>query len=293
VAGPEGREFIHGYPDEDGQTISGPPTACSGTGPTWSTEAVPERGAVRNQLYEDAQQYGKTLDLDPPLDPDQLYELMAAKVSAAGGDGLPIELSEAIVGGVPRRTEDNSRKLGTGRCPTRVRLPLRADQQGSTCPLGAHIRRTNPRDALGLEAGDGRMSLRHRIIRRGMPYGPFLPFQAGLERQVDDKEDRGLIFICFNASLDRQFETIQRQWCNDGNAFHLANDKDYLLGDNGPPPEVPPEMAVSRPAGSPSRAGRRSSSDTARRAHPRLRVPAGARHHRHPGPGQRGIRRAR
>ena len=42
------------------------------------------------------------------------------------------------------------------------------DPEGRRCPLGAHIRRTNPRDALGF---DGLLSFRHRIIRRGMPYG--------------------------------------------------------------------------------------------------------------------------
>ncbi len=73
-----------------------------------------------------------------------------------------------------------------------------------------------------------------------MPYGPFLEFHEG---QSDDGEDRGLVFVCFNASLDRQFEVIQRQWCNDGNAFGLGNDKDYLLGDVGvgaDPPDPAP-----------------------------------------------------
>ena len=46
------------------------------------------------------------------------------------------------------------------------------DLEGRRCPLGAHIRRSNPRDALG---HDGTLSMRHRMIRRGMPYGPPLP----------------------------------------------------------------------------------------------------------------------
>ena len=41
------------------------------------------------------------------------------------------------------------------------------DPRGHRCPIGAHIRRTNPRD--GLDA-DMKLTLRHRIIRRGMPY---------------------------------------------------------------------------------------------------------------------------
>jgi deferrochelatase/peroxidase EfeB len=88
--------------------------------------------------------------------------------------------------------------------------------------VGSHIRRSNPRDGLGFE---GLLSFRHRIIRRGMPYGEPLP-----EGAPDDGHDRGLVFVCFNASISRQFQAIQAQWLNDGNALHLGHDSDFLLG---------------------------------------------------------------
>ena len=97
------------------------------------------------------------------------------------------------------------------------------DPNGFGCPLGAHVRRSNPRDSLGF---DGKLAFRHRIIRRGMPYGP--PLEEGALQ--DDGKKRGLVFVCFNASISRQFESIQRQWLNDGNTFHLGDDPDYLLG---------------------------------------------------------------
>jgi Dyp-type peroxidase family len=107
---------------------------------------------------------------------------------------------------------------------------LDGDPHGEKCPLGAHIRRTNPRDGLGwpgLEDDAGLLAFRHRIIRRGMPYGPpLLP-----DSLADDGAERGLAFVCFNASLSRQFESIQQQWLNDGNPFHLGDDRDFLLGD--------------------------------------------------------------
>jgi hypothetical protein len=62
------------------------------------------------------------------------------------------------------------------------------DAGGMKCPLGAHIRRANPRDALGFE---GRLSFRHRMIRRGMPYGEPLP----PDLVEDDRAPRGLIFV--------------------------------------------------------------------------------------------------
>jgi Dyp-type peroxidase family len=82
------------------------------------------------------------------------------------------------------------------------------DPEGLRCPFGAHIRRANPRDALPVSR---RTEMRtHRIIRRGMTYGPPL---VGDE---EDNVDRGLMFIAYCASLSRQFEIVQ-QWLNNGN----------------------------------------------------------------------------
>ena len=84
------------------------------------------------------------------------------------------------------------------------------------------MRRTNPRDALRWES---RLSARHRILRRGMPYGPALA-----EGEDDDGADRGLLFVCMQASIARQFEIVQTQWCNDGNAFKLGREADAIAG---------------------------------------------------------------
>jgi deferrochelatase/peroxidase EfeB len=90
----------------------------------------------------------------------------------------------------------------------------RGDPHGVRCPLGAHVRRSNPRDALGFRTERTR---RNRIIRRGMPY-------------VDDGDfpARGLIFVCFNASIARQFEQIQRNWLMGGDPFGLGVERDFL-----------------------------------------------------------------
>lgn len=97
---------------------------------------------------------------------------------------------------------------------------LDEDPRGARCPLGAHIRRANPRDAL---IGGVQRTRRHRIVRRGMPYGSELPLG-----QPDDGT-RGLLFVCFNASIGRQFETVQ-SWCLDGNLFDVPDEPDFLLG---------------------------------------------------------------
>jgi deferrochelatase/peroxidase EfeB len=61
-----------------------------------------------------------------------------------------------------------------------------------------------------------------------MPYGPPLP-----EGAPDDGADRGLLFVCMQASIARQFEIVQTQWCNDGNAFGLGAQVDPIAGPAG------------------------------------------------------------
>ncbi len=39
------------------------------------------------------------------------------------------------------------------------------------------------------------------------------------------------MFRCFQASLARQFETIQNLWVDDGDGLHVGGDKDFLIGD--------------------------------------------------------------
>lgn len=85
------------------------------------------------------------------------------------------------------------------------------DVDGRQCPLGAHIRRANPRDGFD---SDGTFSRRHRIVRRGVPYAE------------DGKQ--GLMFVCLQASISRQFEFIQREWLNDGETLGLGADPDFV-----------------------------------------------------------------
>ncbi|GAC1434039.1 MAG: peroxidase [Solirubrobacteraceae bacterium] len=96
------------------------------------------------------------------------------------------------------------------------------DPDGLQCPLGAHTRRAFPRDALGWQ---GRLTKRHRIVRRGMSYGE--PLADGA--LADDGRSRGLMFVCYQASIERQFELIQRRWLGDGDSFGLGQDADPIV----------------------------------------------------------------
>jgi Dyp-type peroxidase family len=102
------------------------------------------------------------------------------------------------------------------------------DPRGLSCPVGAHIRRTNPRDSLeGGPAESLAVVNRHRIIRRGRSYGPVLaPFARDPQKNA-----RGLFFMCVNANIRRQFEFIQQTWSNNAKFAGLYDDKDPLTGD--------------------------------------------------------------
>lgn len=103
------------------------------------------------------------------------------------------------------------------------------DRDGMRCPLGSHIRRGFPRDMLDpmLSTATERrwtgtaLTNRRRILRRGIPYGPF----GG-----DPGAERGLLFIALCSDLRRQFEFVQQQWMNHGMDFGSGNDTCPLLG---------------------------------------------------------------
>lgn len=90
------------------------------------------------------------------------------------------------------------------------------DPDGAQTPLYAHARKTNPRD-------DTRYHDRqHRMLRRGVPFGE--PLDEGA---ADDGTDRGMVFNAFMASIEDQFEYVQRQWTHPVTA---AGGPDALVG---------------------------------------------------------------
>jgi Dyp-type peroxidase family len=120
-------------------------------------------------------------------------ELIAAKICGRWRTGVPLVLSPDTATPdpplPPERINDYNYVSGD-------------DKFGYRCPVGAHMRRTNPRDEMVVAGGS-----MHRIIRRAMPYGP--PYDPA-------KEDgpRGLVGWFINADIANQFELIMSQWVN-------------------------------------------------------------------------------
>jgi Dyp-type peroxidase family len=131
----------------------------------------------------------------------------------------------------------------------------REDPRGHSCPLGAHARRANPRDMLAPNPDESMTEVsRHRLMRRGRPYGPERPERPWTYTD-DDGIDRGLVFIALCASLRRQFEFIQQTWLNNPKFAGLYDERDPMLG-SAPPPSpnlTPPRLAPFTLQGEPVR----------------------------------------
>lgn len=197
-------ELLLGYADESGELPVAPvPHLLASNGTFMAYRKLHQNVATfRAYIDEQSKHYagGK--------------EKFAAKLIGRWRDGTPLELSPnnpdpAIVADKNQNTN----------------FTFANDPSGGRCPVGAHVRRVNPRDGFGFNGG---LTNRRRITRRGLPYGEFVP-----EGQpVSDTDDRGIVFMALNASLARQFEFVQQQWIQYGNDSHLGNEKDPVMGNN-------------------------------------------------------------
>ncbi len=108
----------------------------------------------------------------------------------------------------------------------------RDDAAGLRCPIAAHVRRANPRDARGDDA-DASLKVvdRHRIVRRGRSYGTPMTVAEALAHVARPGEPtRGLYFICLQASIARGFEFIQQTWLGSPGFNGLHHEVDPIMG---------------------------------------------------------------
>jgi Dyp-type peroxidase family len=112
-----------------------------------------------------------------------------------------------------------------------------ADELGYACPIGAHIRRANPRDSLDPHPGSTKsvaVTDRHRLLRRGRAYGPLEGDHRGNVGGWSTSGEQGLHFMALNANLARQFEFIQHSWLNSTKFAGLNEDVDPITAHRGP-----------------------------------------------------------
>ena len=195
-------EIFLGRPDEDGHIAETP-----------TNKTLREGGSylVFRKLEQDVVGFRAFLADQRPNDPDSQAAL-AAQIVGRWPNGDPLVLSPKApvhVGAEPPRNDFRF---------------VADDPDGEKCPLGAHIRRANPRDI-----GGSKKVARHRMLRRGMAYGG--PLLA--DGEPDDGRKRGLLFVAACAQIDVQFELIQGVWLNGGDFLGQADlGKCPLIGAN-------------------------------------------------------------
>jgi deferrochelatase/peroxidase EfeB len=183
-------------------------------------------------------------------------------------------LAELLVGrrmsGEPLLPMRGAPMRGVGPDPVDVRrnqFDYARDAEGLRCPLGAHVRRANPRTGdmpqgaqgavariwhmLNLFPSDLRADLVaasrfHRLLRRGREFGDALSWQQALRPDAPDPES-GLHFICLNANIARQFEFVQNAWLSAATFAGLDGETDPLTGNREPFPAGTATDAFSIP----------------------------------------------
>jgi len=132
-------------------------------------------------------------------------QFLAARMVGRWRSGAPLELAPLrdapTLGGDDNRNND---------------FEFGDDRFQRKCPYAAHIRKVYPRDDTASEAE----VQRHRIIRAGIPFGPEVA-----PGETTTEHSRGLMFVCYQTSIERQFEYIQKNY---------ANNPDFVSGKERP-----------------------------------------------------------
>ncbi len=187
-------EFILGYAGENGNPLPAPvPDVLARNGTFVGLRKYHTRVATFNRFLQD---HAET---------DDERELLAAKLVGRWRSGAPLTLAperdDPELGADPMRNND---------------FTYAGDQRGRQVPLGAHMRRMNPRDTEMALLADVNL---HRIIRRSTTYGA--PYDPDALADADDDAHHGLDFIFISAKAMATMEFLQTEWVNNGNFMRL------------------------------------------------------------------------
>ena len=129
----------------------------------------------------------------------------------------------ALSGGTLPPTNTRCRRTpSASRGPTRTATAARP---------AAHVRRSNPRDGWRR-----RRPRRDAARRRQQPQDPAPRprlWRPAARPRTEDGTERGLLFVCLNSDIARQFEFIQQTWILNRNFATLYDETDPLVGPKG------------------------------------------------------------
>ncbi|OYU69393.1 MAG: cytochrome [Alphaproteobacteria bacterium PA2] len=149
-------------------------------------------------------------------------EWVAAKLMGRWRDGRPLIGNPTYA--VTRSSDEAANDFLYGR----------DDPQGHACPMGAHIRRANPRDSLTPnDPMEQVITRRHALMRRGRTY--FYDEATGTypTDKPAAKAKKGLLFVALCVDLERQFEMMQQTWLGFPSFHSLVNEVDPIATRSG------------------------------------------------------------
>ena len=225
-------EFVLGYPRQAGVGGGEDAGAVSASGPAWTANGS---YLVFRRLRQDVAGF-RAFVAETARTQGMSEDLLGAKLVGRYKSGAPL----AITGAKSRDPGASHPALLTDAEINNFEF-AEDDPNGDVVPLAAHIRKAYPRDEDTPDGGEEDTQT-HRVLRRGIPYGESLPAGAA----SNDGDDRGLLFLCYQASISRQFETIQR---------HFVNDPDFPEAGAGQDPIItqsPATGSFTLPGGRPN-----------------------------------------
>jgi deferrochelatase/peroxidase EfeB len=203
---------------------------------------------VIRQLQQDVRGFWQFLNKAAGGSREETYKLGEAFVGRSFSDGAPlVDLNSSPIPGVGASPDAEKRKQDL----ERNQFTYDADVSGTRCPVGAHIRRGNPRNAdipgdpkslfshLIRILGFGNKNIRddltastrfHRLLRRGREYGKKISPEEALQSAPPNDSERGLHFVAVSANIERQFEFVQNAWMMRTKFDGLTEESDPLMG---------------------------------------------------------------
>jgi Dyp-type peroxidase family len=222
-------EFVFGYPSQNADApnftvqgdVSQPPVPFMENGAYLVVrrlaQLVPEFDLA---VKHEAGQTGGASDKASP-------DLLAAQMVGRWKSGAPI---------INAPTADDP-LLAT--CTPNVNdFEFGGDRNGLVCPWPAHIRKAYPRDDVRhnttpspseVDAAEA-FTQTHRMMRRGIAFGPELTEHEAETGRSDMAHARGLLFKCYVTSLEDQFEFVQQAWVNSADFSQPGSGIDAIIG---------------------------------------------------------------
>lgn len=170
-------------------------------------------------------------------------ELLAAKICGRWRNGVPLMISPDTDKPAAGITPDEINNFDY------VNADGTGDPKGIRCPVGAHMRRINPRgQPVPGQGQPGGSNTTHRLMRRGLPYGPVYD-----PSKPYDGIPRGLLGYFINSNIENQYEFVLSEWVNNGEfagSVRLdSKSKDPMIGAQNPEESI---FVIPQPFGAPS-----------------------------------------